>query len=293
MTKAMSRRKLPRLNVDPARAKNLSFEIPESALARWNAGLRAKDGDNSISIYDPIGSDFFGDGVTAKRIAAALRTLDGEDIVVNINSPGGDVFEGIAIYNLLRDHDGEVTVRVLGAAMSAASVIAMAGDRIEIGRAASMMVHNIWMIAVGNRNDLREAADTLEPLDEALASVYAARTGLKKAEVAKLMDKESWFTGEQAITDGFADALLPADQVEETDGAPDTKAALRRVDGVLAKSGLPRSERRALLRQLTGTPSAAGDATPSAGGEGDGSQVVQRLTELVNSEARRYNPFIY
>jgi ATP-dependent Clp protease protease subunit len=185
---------------------------------------------------------------------------------VNINSPGGDLFEGIAIYNLLRDHAGKVTTRVVGLAASSASVIAMAGDNIQIARAGFEMIHNVWVFTMGNRNDLRAAADQLEPFDDALADVYASRSGMDKAKVAKLMDKETWFSGAQAIESGFADELHAADQIEETEGGDDAPAAaLRRADLALAKSGMPRSERRALLKQLRATSSAEPAPTPSAG----------------------------
>lgn len=85
-----------------------------------------------------------GEGVTAKRISAALRAIGEQDIVVNLNSPGGDMFEGLAIYNLLRAHSGKVTVNILGIAASAASIIAMAGDEIKMGRGAFLMIHNCW-----------------------------------------------------------------------------------------------------------------------------------------------------
>lgn len=113
------------------------------AFDRWNPAIKASDeNDNTIGIYDPIGYDYWDDsGVTAKRISAALRSLDGADVVVNINSPGGDVFEGLAIYNLLREYKGHVTVRVLGVAASAASFIAMAADEIQIARAGFFMIH--------------------------------------------------------------------------------------------------------------------------------------------------------
>lgn len=258
------KQRLPRLSAD-ARLQALSYELPERVLARWNGALQAKDDDNTISIYDPIGADFWGEGVTAKRIAAALRTIGRRDVVVNLNSPGGNVFEGVAIYNLLREHEGGVTVRVLGSALSIASIIAMAGDTIQIARAGFMMVHNAWGVAIGNRNDLRETADIMEQVDGSLADVYAARTGLARAAVAKLMDKESWFSGEDAIAQGLADEYLPADQVEQKDKDTATAAAaMRRVDAIMAKQGLPRSERRGLLRQLAGTPGAASDVTPSA-----------------------------
>lgn len=263
----MKRSDLPKL-MTPAVNARFGFEIPDNIMARWQPGIHAKDdaeSDNTISMYDPIGETWLGDGVTAKRISAALRSIGDGDVIVNLNSPGGDVFEGIAIYNLLREHKGSVTVRVMGLAASAASVIAMAGDNIEVSRAGFFMIHNVWMVAVGNRNDLRDAADTLDPIDRALADVYAARTGMDAKTIAKMMDKETWIGGSDAVDQGFADGLLPADKVEESTESEGKSNALRRIDVALAKQGMTRADRRALLSALSGTPRAAGQTTPSAG----------------------------
>lgn len=277
----------------------LSFEPAPSALAKWNAALAAADegeADNTISIYDPIGFDpWTGAGVTSKRIAGALRAIGKKrDVVVNVNSPGGDMFEAIAIYNLLRDHAGQVTVRVVGLAASAASIIAMAGDRIEVALASFMMIHNVWVLAMGNRNDLRDAADQLETFDGALADVYAARTGRETKEIAKLMDKETWFSGTEAIDGGFADGLLPADLVSEKAIEQGSAAAmLRGVDTELAKHGIPRAQRRALINRIkesSGTPGAAApqdrstqDATPRATQDAGAGQVLQDMTDYLRS----------
>lgn len=95
----------------------VSCEVMPHALDHWNSGIRAAQADdNTISIFDVIGQDYWGDGVTAKRIGAVLRSLNGDDVTVNINSPGGDMFEGLAIYNQLREYEGKVTVKVLGVA---------------------------------------------------------------------------------------------------------------------------------------------------------------------------------
>lgn len=250
------------------RPQGLQWEISPRALERWTPDLMAADkADNTISILDPIGQDpWTGEGVTAKRISAALRSIGDKDVVVNLNSPGGDLFEGMAIYNLLRDHKGEVTVRVLGVAASAASIIAMAGDEILIARAGFIMIHDTWVITLGNRHDLREIADTLEPFDAAMADIYAARTGLEAKKIGKMMDAETWIGGAAAVEDGFADALLPADEVKKDANAKGERVAAYLLDMALAKAGMPRSERRALLQEFkSGTPSAADESgTPRA-----------------------------
>ena len=237
----------------------VTSEPQPSALERWNGGIRAaSDNDNSISIFDVVGRDYWDEGVTAKRISGALRSMNGADVTVNINSPGGDMFEGLAIYNLLREYQGKVTVKVLGIAASAASIIAMAGDDIQIGRGAFLMIHNCWVVAMGNRHDFAELSTSLEPFDTAMADIYSARSGLDIATVKQLMDAESYIGGSDAVEKGLADSLLSADAVSDGDDSP--SSALRKLDALLAKTNTPRSERRKLIKALTGnTPGAVTD----------------------------------
>ncbi|CAH1456892.1 TPA: Clp protease ClpP [Klebsiella quasipneumoniae subsp. quasipneumoniae] len=237
----------------------VTSEPQPSALERWNGGIRAaSDNDNSISIFDVVGRDYWDEGVTAKRISGALRSMNGADVTVNINSPGGDMFEGLAIYNLLREYQGKVTVKVLGIAASAASIIAMAGDDIQIGRGAFLMIHNCWVVAMGNRHDFAELSTSLEPFDTAMADIYSARSGLDIATVQQLMDAESYIGGSDAVEKGLADSLLSADAVSDGDDSP--SSALRKLDALLAKTNTPRSERRKLIKALTGnTPGAVTD----------------------------------
>lgn len=241
-------------------------DLPSSAMERWNGGIKAaKPDDNSISIFDVIGADYWGDGVTASRIAAALRGMGGADVTVNINSPGGDMFEGLAIYNLLREYDGKVTVKVLGLAASAASIIAMAGDDVQIGRGAFLMIHNCWVYAMGNRHDFEQIAADMAPFDRAMNDIYGVRTGLDTATIDAMMNAETYIGGSDAVDKGFADRLLSADEISDDDDSP--SAALRKLDALLAKAEMPRSERRKLLKALSGgKPGAAADpqGTPGA-----------------------------
>jgi ATP-dependent protease ClpP protease subunit len=235
--------------------------------------VRAADEEKerTISVYDVIGYDYWtGDGVTAKRIAGALRSLGKGPVTVNVNSPGGDLFEGLAIYNLLREHDGEVTVKVLGLAASAASVVAMAGDKVQIARAGFFMVHNGWVIAMGNRHDLREVGDWLEPFDAAMADIYAARSGGEAKAMAKLMDAETWLGGSAAIEKGFADELLPSDQTGDSDKTKASVSAVRRLEVALRAGGMPKNEAMRLISEMksslraggaTGDPGVAGGGT--------------------------------
>jgi len=249
----MSIRSLPQ--APQARPQNRAQPaIMPRALERWDAGVQASSEDDSrtISIYDAIGyDDWTGGGVTAKRIAGALRAMGKGDVTVNINSPGGDVFEGLSIYNLLREHPGVVTVKVIGLAASAASVIAMAADNLQIARSGFLMIHNAWSGAVGNRNDFRDFADWLEPFDRAIADIYAARTGKDQKAIMKLMDGELWMGGSDAIDQGFADDLLPSDYVASGGSKASASAhAVRRMELALRSSGMPKQEAMTLISEF-------------------------------------------
>lgn len=245
------------------------FDTPSDALAKWAhmpSAATASD-NNTITMLDVIGDDGMGGGVSAKRIAAALRAIGKRDVTVQINSPGGDMFEGIAIYNLLRAHPAAVSIEVLGIAASAASIIAMAGDHIRMAPSSFLMLHNAWGVVIGNRHDMAEAAALFERFDGALADIYAARSGMARSEIAALLDAETFLTAQEAVAAGMADTFTG-----ETDAATDVSAqtrpdiqAKRRIDAALAQQGIPRSERRAMLKQITGTRNAAEPAMHDAG----------------------------
>lgn len=277
----MTMRNLPSAKI--ATRPGLRSEIAPTVLDRWNPEVRsaADDADNTISILEQIGEDWWtGEGVTAKRISAALRQIGKKDVVVTINSPGGDYFEGLAIYNLLRDHPAKVTVKIAGIAASAASVIAMAGDEVQIARAGFLMIHNTWVIAAGDKNGLRDVADWLEPFDETAVDIYAARTGLDPKEVARMLDRETWIGGSDAVEQGFADGLLPVDEIDSKakntlEGRP--VVAAHKIDSLLARAGVSRSERRELLAAMKGS-------TPGAAPSGmSGAAVVAEVESLLNS----------
>ncbi|VVD74599.1 peptidase [Pandoraea aquatica] len=263
----MSLLKLPEIRADH-RLNTAQYEVRPDALEKWEPGVHAAAGDDaaSISIYDSIGDNWEGTGVTAKRISAALRNIGARDLTVNVNSPGGDFFEGVAIYNLLREHKAKVTVNVMGIAASAASVIAMAGDEILMGDGAFLMIHNAWTVAIGNRHDIAQAAEVLAPFDAAMAKVYSQRAGITQEAAAALMDKETWIGAEQAVADGFATGLLDSAQVAK-DTTSGGRKALALIEASMARAGYSRGARRDALKALfDGTPSAAANnAMPGAG----------------------------
>ena len=245
--------------------KGTEWDAPSSVYSVWQpVKAAASDDKNTINILDRIGETFDGSGMTAKLVNSILRSAKGEDITVNVNSPGGDFFEGTTIYNLLREYEGAVNIKVLGVAASAASIIAMAADELKIAKSASIMIHNAWGLVIGNQHDLRQAADTFSVFDESMGAVYADRTGLPMSEIAALMDDETFLSGEKAVNLGFADAFLDSDQVVKDDER--SASAKHKIDIILAKNGMPRSERRAIYQELSGTQNAA-DTTHNAGSD--------------------------
>lgn len=251
----------------PPKLKAGSFhcELSPRALEMWNPDIRAalEAGTETITMYGVVGEDWWGEGVTVKRVDAALRAIGDKPVTVYINSPGGDMFEGIAIYNRLLEHSQEVTIKVLGLAASAASVIAMAGAKREIAKTAFLMIHNCWTYFAGNRHAIRELADTMEEFDRAMIGLYADTSGQDEKAVEKMLDAETYMNGANALEKGFATGLISAAEVKE---APDDQQAqahaARKMDAALAKSGMTRSERRKLISEIkSGMPSAAGDDT--------------------------------
>jgi ATP-dependent protease ClpP protease subunit len=250
------------------------------------APMAAGSDDSTITIFDVIGEDFWtGGGVTAKRISAALRSIGDQDVTVKINSPGGDMFEGIAIYNLLRRHPAKVIVEVLGWAASAASIIAMAGDEIRMGLGTFMMVHNAWGIVVGNRHDMRDAADLFDGFDNAIADIYEARTSMKRADIEKLMDAETFMGPSEAVKNGFADAVdedIDTPEGDTKNSADRSLMARRQTEAALARAGFSRETRSEMLLEMgVGARDAA--HKPAARDAGVDQAALQRLIETMRA----------
>jgi len=286
----MSLRKLPEIKALD-RPAGWQWDAPSTALERWAACPQAAAGsdDTTITMFDVIGEDFWsGGGFTAKRMAGALRGIGKNPVTVKVNSPGGDMFEGIAIYNLLREHPAKVTIEVMGWAASAASIIAMAGDEIRMGLGTFMMVHNAWGMVVGNRHDMRDASDLFEGFDQAIVDIYAARAKIDRKAIEKLMDAETFMGPTEAVEKGFADTIandLKADDASASKNIDSRLMARRQTEAALAKAGYPRSMRSEMLSQLM-TNSAARDAglPPAARDAGDlDPAAVRQLIETIRS----------
>lgn len=263
----MSLRQLPDIQIKPPKAE-VSFDLSARALDAWEPTAASPTDKDVITIFDPIGETYDGRGVTVNRISAALRSIGEKPVTVQINSPGGNFFDGLAIYNMFRAHPRMVTIQVLGIAASAASVIAMAGDEIQIAKAGIMMVHNAQWISVGDRHAMQEAHDVMATFDKAMTALYVDRTALKSEEIAAMMDATTFMTGPEALEKGFATVLLEADETPTTTRALAETSPLYRLDAALAKLGASRTERRKIIKEIAaGMPSAAADDTTPGAGE--------------------------
>lgn len=181
-----------------------------------------------LEIYDQIGPAWFG-MIDGKTVSKAIKDAgDVDQINVHINSPGGSVWEGLAIYNILKGHSARVLTKVDGVAASSASVIAMAGDEIEIPKNALMMIHNPWTYSQGYASDLRKDADMLDTHKTAIVETYLTKTKKSRDEVAKLMDDETWWTGEEAVAAGFATRTTPELTLPSSASASNEVAAMYR-----------------------------------------------------------------
>jgi ATP-dependent Clp endopeptidase proteolytic subunit ClpP len=160
-------------------------------------------GPVTILIYDEIGYW----GVTAEQFVNELNTIDAEEIELRINSPGGSVFEGMAIYNALRRHKAKVNTYIDGLAASMGSVIALAGDEVNMAENAYYMIHNPWGGCYGEAKDMRKYADRLDEMREQIANIYQAKTGMDRDAILQAMDDETWYTGTTAQDAGFIDTL--------------------------------------------------------------------------------------
>ena len=179
--------------------------------------MRATEERAELYLYGDVVSDAYlwdkeDEHISAKKVKEELDNLNGQDLLVHINSFGGMTFEGVAVYNLLMDYDGNVDVQIDGIAASAATIIAMAGRTIK-GRANTMfMIHKGWTWTAGNAIELRKTADLLDKIDEAVDVTYMSRFTGTKEELTKLLDDETFMTAEEAVKYGFYDEIIEEEE---------------------------------------------------------------------------------
>ena len=173
----------------------------------WNF-FRNDEGERILRLEGPIDEDsFWGNEITPKAFRDELEAEEG-DVTVWVNSPGGNVFAAAEIYTMLCDHKGKITVKIDAIAASAASVVAMAGDRVLMSPVAMLMIHDPMTIAMGNAADMEKAISTLNEVKESIINAYAKKTGLSRNKIARLMSDETWMNAKKAVEMGFADEVL-------------------------------------------------------------------------------------
>jgi ATP-dependent Clp endopeptidase proteolytic subunit ClpP len=181
-----------------------------------------------VWIYEMIGEDFWtGGGVTAKNFQKELSEIKASQIDLHINSPGGVVFDGITIYNLIKQHPANVTTYIDGLAASIASVIALAGNKVIMAENALYMIHNPEGLAMGTANDMRSLADVLDKIAGTMITTYVGKSKKSEADIKVLLDAETWMTADEALENGFIDEIA-----EEMD-----MAACAKFIPVMAKAG--------------------------------------------------------
>ncbi|WP_432019906.1 head maturation protease, ClpP-related [Streptomyces sp. 1222.5] len=201
----------------------------------------ADDVEAEVMLYDEIGGWL---GATADEFIADLRGITAPRMRVRVNSPGGSVFEGIAIANALRSHPAQVTVQVDGIAASIASVIAMSGDRIEMAPNSMLMIHDASGVCMGNASDMDEMAQLLDLISDNIADAYAARAGGTRNEWRTRMQAETWYLPEDAVAAGLADEALtsPKTGTPIEPAEPETEPMMRRYDPAAYGYTGPRAE---------------------------------------------------
>lgn len=177
--------------------------------------IAAEEGasEAEVYVYGDIGG--WWDGITAEDFAKEIDALDVDAINVRLNSPGGVVFDGVAIYNALARHKARVVVHIDGIAASIASVIAMAGDEVRIAEGAHVMIHKPWSFVIGDAEVMRKESEILDKLEAGIIDIYAARTEQKRDQLEAWIAAETWFRGQEAVDAGFADVMVPAKKKEK------------------------------------------------------------------------------
>jgi ATP-dependent protease ClpP protease subunit len=176
--------------------------------------LKVDTQTGEIFVYDKIGSNWYGDGISALNMAEALKQIGDKKAILRINSPGGSADEGIAIYNLLKRHSAGVETHNDALAASAASVIFLSGQTRYAAKGSRVMIHNASSAMWGSAKSLRKEADILDTYDKSQAEIYSVYLGKSTEETLALLDAETWYTSEEAVTAGLASSLTETVQVK-------------------------------------------------------------------------------
>lgn len=182
--------------------------------------IKDSDETRTLRLEGPIDEEsFWGDEITPQMFRDELNAGEG-DVTVWINSPGGNVFAAAEIYTMLKDYKGSITVKIDAIAASAASVVAMAGDTVQMSPVAMLMIHDPSTVAMGNTKDMEKAIEVLNEVKESIINAYASKSGLSHARIANLMSNETWMNAKKAVELGFADEILFSKKEDEPDSDP-------------------------------------------------------------------------
>ena len=185
----------------------------------WN-WIKDSDETRTLRLEGPIDEEsFWGDEITPQMFRDELNAGEG-DVTVWINSPGGNVFAAAEIYTMLKDYKGSITVKIDAIAASAASVVAMAGDVVQMSPVAMLMIHDPSTVAMGNTKDMEKAIEVLNEVKESIINAYASKSGLSHARIANLMSNETWMNAKKAVELGFADEILFSKKEDDPDSDP-------------------------------------------------------------------------
>lgn len=239
----------------------------------WYKIESLSDDTAEILIYDIIGWPYN----DANELVRALAGIKSKEILVRINSPGGDVFDGTAIFNALANHQSKIITRVEGLAASVASVIAIAGKEVQAYSNTMMMIHDPWVLAIGNQYDLREIADILEKIGDNMVGIYTGKTKTGKKEMKQMLADETWLTAKEAKEKGFVDVILESGKgikgqfdlsiyshVPDDLLSDDHEPTIRDLERALRDAGLSKNSAKAILARGFKSGSAEAEALSSA-----------------------------
>jgi ATP-dependent Clp protease protease subunit len=223
----------------------------------WNWKDQTETEDRTLTIGGTIAEDsWFDDEVTPKIFKDELDSGNG-NVTVWINSPGGDCIAAAQIYNMLTNYSGKVTVKVDGIAASAASVIAMAGDKVLMSPVSVLMIHNPLTMVCGDHTEMQKAIDMLAEVKESIINAYEYKTGLSRAKLSHLMESETWMNANKAIELGFADGIIEKDDAQNAIPINDSvmfsqKAVSNALMNKLSAKYKPPAEKQAEIQVPTG-----------------------------------------
>lgn len=191
--------------------------------------------ESTLTIYGIIGDSWWDDSTSAADVDIALKEAGSNDLIIHLNSPGGDAFDGIAIYNRLKNHPGKVTVRIDGWACSAASLIPIAADEVIMGAGSMIMIHEASTIVWGTKKHFRKEADVLEKLEDGIIDIYMMKANVERDEIKTMVDNETWFSANEAVEIGFATSTATSTTVEDSEEVTLLKAQMQAMQNELAQ----------------------------------------------------------